>query len=498
MISVGGTGAKLTHALLHLSAAGILDRNLECLLVDSDGANGNLAECKEVFGAYSLCKSLKLGNTRLFKSSVSLQGPWKPASDDGSKSFDSFFHYAQKRNEGNVDADLMELLFSPVERTMEINEGFRGRPAIGASILADRIDFAAANDSWYRLTQNIAHAVNAQDGRVPVLFAGSVFGGTGAAGVPTIFRTLSRELQKEKEGTAGVAPLSRLGMTLMLPYFTFDKVQNEKGLQADPNVFPEATAEALRYYHERGFLAKANSIYALGEVSTAHMPVAAVGAAEQRNPAHFLELVAALGAARFFSGFPHGGEDHTLSLAKRREEKTLGWDDLPFHDENSRKTQVAQLKQMILFSVLFRYVYFPWIKREAADDRKLRGSSATIIRRQVIPYQIKSEGTARQIKSEDLLRDMGYVDLFAQQLLHWLLDISTSHSACSTTLVNARVFDGGWSEREFHRNGLFPGSNKHSLGSILDRACEMRFQDHTLDGTGYVIRALYDACDLFN
>jgi len=46
---------------------------------------------------------------------------------------------------------------------------------------------------------------------------------------------------------------------------------------------------------------------------------------------------------------------------------------------------------------------------------------------------------------------------------------------------------------------LFLGAGvKPSLGHILDSACEMKLpDDDRLQGTGYVIRALYDACNLY-
>ena len=70
MIGVGGTGAKVTQSLLHLSAAGLLpgDGGLTSFLVDADGANGNVLECREVLDAIKTCKSLTLGDTSLFNS----------------------------------------------------------------------------------------------------------------------------------------------------------------------------------------------------------------------------------------------------------------------------------------------------------------------------------------------------------------------------------------------------------------------------------------------
>ncbi|WP_197414008.1 hypothetical protein [Terracidiphilus gabretensis] len=495
MIGVGGTGAKLMQSLLHVSAAGLLPGNgsLTCLLVDADEANGNVLGCREVFDSVKACKSLTLGDTTLFKNSFSLTGPWTPVTDNDVQSFDEFFQYTQKASRGTDEAALMELLYEPKEREMQVRQGFRGRPAIGASIFSDRIDFDKRGDDWYRMVDSMRSA--SAGGPVPVLFTGSVFGGTGAAGVPTIFRVLDRELEKKRVNNR------RLGLILMLPYFTFGNVEGE-AIQADPHSFAEATAEALMYYHERDFLSMSNSMYALGESIPARMPVAAVGAKQQKNPPHFLELIAALGAVRFYSGLPKRGDEHTLSIAMRATESNLGWADLPFEDP-IRATQIALLKQMILFAVMFRYVYSPYILREAKNDRALKGSNATIIRKHVVPYGVTSG---------DVARDVGYVNDYVEKFLSWLLSLSTSHrEGFRASLTNIGIYavpEGkGWRlrtveefrDKDFDRDGLFINDAvKLNHSTILNRATVMEIQGSQPHGTGYLVRALYDACKLFN
>jgi hypothetical protein len=171
----------------------------------------------------------------------------------------------------------------------------------------------------------------------------------------------------------------RLGLMLFLPYFRFVKIPNE-AVQADPEAFPTATAEALKYYHERGFLDMCNSVYALGEKVSSVMSVSSVGSATQRNEPHPLELVGGFGAMRFFGPPAVRGQDHTLSVAARELETALTWNDLPA-GLGQRKHQVDQLQKMIAFAVAFRFLFYPEIRKELDLNKKNTISSTRTVHR---------------------------------------------------------------------------------------------------------------------
>jgi len=208
-VGVGGSGAKLMHALVHLTAAGMLSRSgreLMGLLGDSDQANGNVAACIQAAAAYKRCRQLSLGSTApLFRNPLEVQGPWSPVEDPDSASLSTIFDHALMRRSDADAADLMELLFSTEERDLTIFEGFRGRPAIGSAISGKTVSLEA--DAWKDLHSRAMNARNQED--VSLLLAGSVFGGSGAAGVPTICRLLQQSLDKKINNL-------RLGLMLFL------------------------------------------------------------------------------------------------------------------------------------------------------------------------------------------------------------------------------------------------------------------------------------------
>lgn len=488
VFGVGGTGAKFMQTLVHLSAAGLLPdprRELHGILVDPDDANGNVDECNQLARSYGRCTALQTGADGLFRSPVHVRGPWTPLRKQSVDTLNEIFHYTQRQESLPIESDLLELLFSESDRDMPIHQGFRGRPAIGATVLNNAINFKDDKDIWMKLVEQVRGASNF-DGGVPVLFAGSVFGGSGAAGVPTLLQLLRKPLTE-------TVPNVRLGLVLVLPYFVFERI-NADVIQADPYAFPLATSEALKYYAERGFLEKGLSIYAVGEQTPARMPVSAVGAAEQRNEPHFVELIAGMGGLRFFGGA--SGQDGALAIAARKEERTLTWGDLPYA-EGRREVQEKKLQQFIQFAVAYHLNFYPTLHRELNK----RDSKQPLLRHYV---------AQEKLNAYDVQRDLAYVEDYVVRFLLWLLRLSTPRrGGFEPGLVDINVFAhkdgaGEWALRsEFRKDKDFrnlfvnaPGRQQPDLSKIWKQANEGMIQDQTATGTGRLIRALYDACEI--
>jgi hypothetical protein len=479
------------HSLVHLTAAGLLPakgRDLTGFLVDPDEANGNVTECVQAGELYARCKAIKLGNdTSLLANNVSIQGPWTPVADNDEDTLETIFHYDAEKRGDRLEADLMELFFARQERNeLQIKEGFRGRPAIGSAVLTHSIDFE--KPFWKDLITTALNA-RAQD-KVRLMFGGSVFGGSGAAGVPTICRLLKELLAKQVDKSK-----LGIGLVLFLPYFTYDKVEDEE-LQADPNAFATATAEALKYYEKGGFLDICDAIYCLGERYPAQMPRPAIGAAEQRNPAHILELVAALGVLHFWNGQDDDGKGR-VTLAARKEDATVSWADLPIIDQDDK--QKSRLQQFILFSVFYHYILNPFTKR--------------VLHKQHVITNLLDDVPGDRNERHKAGADLEAMDQYVVSFLHWLMEISTQKRAgveyMRPGLVNLNVFaadDGAGGLRlkmveEFKEkqiNELFLNldtKRKPNLGTIWRAVANAdREKLPGAVGAGRKIRAVYEAC----
>lgn len=483
-IGVGGTGAKLMQTLIHLSAAGLLpgNRKLDCLLVDPDQANGTVDDTQQLRNSYAACQRLETGATDIFSRVVDLAGePWTPVRRADFDTLNQIFDYSGVKATKPIETDLLELMFDPVEREMQVEQGFRGRPAIGSTILTNAIDFEDPTGVWHKLCNKIR--AQAEHESVGVLLAGSVFGGSGAAGMPTILRLMKEEL-------ADLGDKLRLGLILFLPYFRFEKIQGEK-VQADPTAFPTATAEALKYYHERGFLDLCDSVYTLGEKVSSVLSVSAVGARDQRNEPHFLELVGGFGATRFFGPKASRGAMNSLSVAAREVENTLTWSDLPAAPEQ-QKAQVQQMQKMIAFAVAYRYRFYPNI----ASELDKSGESK-------VPY-LSHHIFGENVPKAEARAETAAVYDYVNRFLTWLMWVSLPREGFVPGLVNLNVFaakqgNGKWQLRQDLENdrayeSLFNGIGKlKSLKKSFEDAQEP-VTDVQAHGTGRLIRAIYDSC----
>lgn len=486
-VGVGGSGAKLMHTLVHLTAAGLLSANggrqsLLGYLVDPDKSNGNIDECKRVLELYTNCQRLQFGDkATFFSNDIQLEGPWSPVEDERANLM-TVFGYKQMQQVDTEDADLMDILFTKEEREMSMAQGFRGRPAVGAAVFSHAVSFDA--NMWQDLV-NSAQGAQA-NGDVSILLAGSVFGGSGAAGVPTLCRLLKDRLAQNISNL-------RMGMVLFLPYFTYDKVENEN-LQADPNGFAVAAAEALKYYEEGHFFDICDSIYVVGDTPTAKMPVPAVGAKDQCNPPHYVEFISGLGALRFLTmswGTDGGKKGRVVSLASREDPNTLTWSDLPIPAQPGN--QLALLRQFIQFAVAYHFVVFPFVK--TCKDVKhpltdLLGDT---------PW-------------DKAIADMQAVDDYLVSFLQWLLAICTPPRDAAGTFSNGLIEVGviadgdgnAWhlkTVREF-KEDRFPSLFLHmseyrrpNLRRIFQKAT-LFVNDQNIGSAGMLVRAIYEACSI--
>src|ERR1700686_2737540 len=216
VIGIGGTGAKCVEALIHLCAAGLMPdirnkqgqvvgkEDLYLAFVDADGSNGNLERARITLTQYEGCKSNKLGSTDLFKTPLLVvkgedksHDTWSPFTGEGSTQpqLGTFFDYEAVSTSPNQEhrriAHLFDVLYSGEERTTTLERGFRGHPSIGAAVLSSTLKFSG-NEPWETFKNRIRQDVAAAGG-AKIILIGSIFGGTGAAGLPTIARLISNE-----------------------------------------------------------------------------------------------------------------------------------------------------------------------------------------------------------------------------------------------------------------------------------------------------------------
>jgi hypothetical protein len=503
LIAVGGTGAKIAEATLHLAAAGILPSpcELSVLFVDTDEGNGSLGRAIRVAQRYLDCYGLFNGTISLFNANVNLvlRVPWSPIGKD-TKTLRSIFAPTQ------VEEDVMRCLFTdtdpsvlgqpdppPGEIELDLTEGFRARAAIGSAVWAHTLNWAQS-----RPFEQLAREMRdkRQNHNVKVMLTGSIFGGTGASGVPTIARLLHEEIGKDTGGKN-----FEIGLLPALPYFTYGDVGRPGEITADPSAFLANTKQALDYYEKRGYLKFFEAIYLIGDECPAQMRKPAVGRGEQTNEPLYTELMAALGIAHFYHAAPGeaGGDGGKpighLYLSSRENKLKLTWNDLPM-DESVHIAFEKKLRQLARFAVALRYCFEPTITSVYKDGAAYRA-----------PWYI--DFLKRKNKFDEAEnRNLESVKLYCESFLEWSMDVTRPNTqGFETRLFDRAVFCREKDDRrlrlasddEFRLSGLEglfvdKQEERASLDDIWAKACDTKPPHPPLDGVARALQAIYSSC----
>ncbi|MBI1923905.1 hypothetical protein HYR99_06605 [Candidatus Poribacteria bacterium] len=493
VIGIGGTGAKCIEALTHLSAAGMMpEGELYALFVDPDRSNGSLERAQVTLQQYVNCKQLQLGTTNLFKTGIIRANPdvWSPFSDESRPRLDNFFHYTLLRETKPEAAHLFDVLYSPAEKETTLERGFRGHPSIGAAVMTKTVRLGQG-EPWQTFRNRIAQEGKGGPGAKIFLF-GSIFGGTGASGFPTIARLIDNELVAiGKENV-------KLGGALVLPYFSFTPDTNDNELKASSENFPMNTQAALKYYYQQANTKIYKAVYLCGDESQS--PVAfSIGGNTQRNEPHFIELYAALAAIDFFqSKNPQG-----YPLLARHQANQLDWKDLP--DSNGGNTVKQKIERLARFAFAYLSVYLPMLENIRANGKGYRAPwCVDFFERQ----NISIGDNATQTSLEDVKK-------YCESFLLWLANVQTSARDEKIHLVNHFAFaetrDGeivlkppqNFTLNNFS-NLILPTEkeNPNALNKLWERMCDAKGKarnaegkrDQEAQGVGTFIHALYDEC----
>jgi len=393
VLGLGGTGARLVESFVHLCAAGLGPPQASVAFIDQDQANGNTLRARTALGKYVAAhKELrKLAGEHPDPSSDLLGTQLDPHPDGADV---ETCHWVPQRESNATLANLIKyglmgegsardlartLFHEREELRMPLNEGYRGRPHVGAAALLAQIETDEFWRSLEDLVQNASRAVR-------VFLCGSVFGGTGAAVLPTLARRL-RQVAEEAD-----RPLFIAG-ALMLPYFTFPPAEDREANVATGHELLLQSQSALQYYHGEmevgGKPYSFDDIYMVGWRPAIELSHHAAGAGEQVNPPLAPELFGALAAAKFFSEERAGGggeQRPNLHVIAREAPSRLDWSDLPpVTDARSTPSACAS---WLRFCALWRFNYgkpfrpdAPWRLRTDSWFRNLTGRRPRGLRR---------------------------------------------------------------------------------------------------------------------
>lgn len=514
-IGIGGTGAKCVEALVHLCAAGLMPefiknqaKELYVSFVDPDKSNGTLDRAEKTLKLYSTCRELPTGSIDLLKTPISIAVPdvWSPFGQATKPKLEDFFAYNAMQTKTARIAQLFDVLFSPEEKETPLNEGFRGHPAIGAAVLANTIDLGSG-EPWKTFRDKIKLDAGQGDTAKIILF-GSIFGGTGASGLPTIARLIKQELTKSK-----ITENYQISAVAMLPYFSFER-KDDSEMRAQAENFLINSQAALKYYARPNYLDAFDSLYVLGDhiLSTlgpslkerkkdSEDLIDSKGGNDQRNEPHFLEMYAGLAAINFFkSDHPKG-----IRMIARKDKSSHGWYDIPpILDSNQL---LAKMDQLIRFAFAYDCTYYPTLENITKEGKPYR-----------VPWYVNFfERTESVQLSTVLQKELLKIREYCHSFLYWAMSVQTSAKEVEMNLFNNNAF----SERKEsdHKQTwvlkktdnftvdefaylLLPmkakkemkSREKYSLSNLWERVSDASVDDAEARGVGRFINALYTEC----
>lgn len=287
IFSIGGSGARILESFTNLIAAGcaydqLKSWSFEPVIIDLDTSNGNTTSCIKTLQLYEklyndVCSST--GESPYFKFPISRSigtgtDFLMQLTADANNTLSNTISYNALAD--FKDKGLVNLLYSDHVLQMPLKHGFKGVPSIGNVVLNQ----FKGNPIFESFTKQY------QPGdRIVVI--GSIFGGTGAAGIPLLLKNI-----RAMGGSLANAPIALLSV---LPYF---QIKSSENSMIDSDSFITKTKAALSYYNDN--LTEPNDTYYVGYNDKAIYENHEGGTNQNNNP-HAIEVLASTSIFHFLS-----------------------------------------------------------------------------------------------------------------------------------------------------------------------------------------------------
>lgn len=415
LICIGGSGARVLRAMVHMSACGlVLTDNIQTVIVDSDKNTITTSFAIQELQDYQNVKKIYQGK-RFWKTEINLF-----SRDNDYVISPNQEKLRNLRELCGAQKDLeraMKWFFKREKLEQELEHGFCAEAAIGAAFFPgiDSYDFAGFLDG-------IQDVLEAGQEDVNIMLAGSVFGGTGAAGIPVLLRLIGQRLQNASKGRQLFKRL-HTGGVLMFPYFSVGEGRSpsgEEGTAAFERTFHISIKGVLQYYNAEGYYGKLSerdygkfeNMYLIGQETPDE--VNEYAPEKQKNKAHLAELYGALAISDFFERMKVDQADKRgIYVCARNVPVT--WDDFPvpygYEKEDIRKRLSLMIRFCAFFtSYIYQKLYDP-VHQEEGAGLCYRGYD------QWYYYQLKR-------RDEKLKENMDIIRRYCLDFLNWIFEVN--------------------------------------------------------------------------
>jgi hypothetical protein len=310
IFAIGGTGARVLKSLTMLLAAGVKPNSAQefeivPIIIDPHKSNEDLKRTERLLKNYqSISNEGGLDNgffgtkittlDNLVASENRLSGSFTfnlqqvantrfkqyidfNTLDDANKALADILFSGKSINKRGEEVDLLET---------EMDIGFVGNPNIGSVVLNQFKD----SDEFREFASNF-------DENDRIFIISSIFGGTGAAGFPTILKNIRDAMNNPGIDGKKFLQDAKIGAITVLPYFNVEKDENSPIQKSD---FIAKTKSALYYYKDNVTGNNSvNCLYYIADDYSGKPYKNDPGDDGQQNNAHFIELASAFAVIDF-------------------------------------------------------------------------------------------------------------------------------------------------------------------------------------------------------
>lgn len=356
LIPIGGTGVRVMKSIVYLCMAGCFDGiQFKVMCVDSDEVNGDIKELQTLLKEYNevphdLFPEIKLNTINGKENCV-----WSPLSDNGLSTRSKMRDMVRESSMEKDAKDILHFLYTDEELDKVLEGGFYGHTSIGSYFVSRQVTHDNAySDVW----KDFFDGAKADD---KVFIIGSVFGGTGASGVPTISRLI-----KENSVTSSLP----IGAVFVMPYFKPKDNDDELSkLPIDWSTFTTKAKTALSFYLNQNFDKIFSRMYFIGEDTNRFMWVENNDCGEkQHNKANPIEVYAATSLIDFLN--ENVGDDFVTKFMSMEQaangQKLLTQKML---NEICDSHCFDKISDFLKFSIIYTKYLYPCIKEEYSAEK---------------------------------------------------------------------------------------------------------------------------------
>lgn len=314
IFAIGGTGSRVLKSLAMLLAAGVRPNTpspfeIVPIIIDPHKSNDDLKRTERLLYNYQAISGEAGLDNGFFGTRITTLDNLVSSTDRVSSNFTyklqqvaniRFKDYIDFNQLNGASKSLADILFSgkTIDKReeeidlldIEMDIGFVGNPNIGSVVLNQFKDSAEFKE--------FASNFNNDD---RIFIISSIFGGTGAAGFPTILKNIRDAKNNPNISGKGFLENAKIGAISVLPYFNIEQ-DTKKGVRSpiQKSDFIAKTKAALYYYKDN--VTGNNSVNALYYITDDYIGKPYKndpGENGQQNDAHFIEMASALAVIDF-------------------------------------------------------------------------------------------------------------------------------------------------------------------------------------------------------